>query len=394
MSSSATVPKATQGEANIWVVLVLILVVLVSVWFVVKLGDNPSERANLPEEAVLAGFVPAPAGGAWLGMNIVPASQLAPPGNQRVSGVVVNGVIANSPAYRAGLQTGDIVETIDGTPVSTDVDVINALSSKTPGSRISLVVRRNGRRQRIAVPLAQQPLGRLAAAQQNVEQPWIGADVQPIDPLMMRQLGLPDTQGVIVSYVYPGSPAEAAGLLQGDVIQRIGETPVRSVDQLGGLVAAKPIGGLLRLVVWQGGTRKDVKLTIGTRPPPQKEFQPTLPEAIVEIEAAWLGLDIVPLTPAEAEELGLPQGLSGMVVDAVAAGAGVDAGFLVGDVIVAINGKKTSTVKSFKEATEGAVGAVVDVVRFGRHIYISVPPPGGVGGGGQTGVKQVGFRLW
>ena len=84
------------------------------------------------------------------------------------------------------------------------------------------------------------------------------------------------------------------------------------------------------------------------------------------------------LSNAEAEELGLPKSLRGMVVDDVAPGPGVDVGFQAGDVIIAVNGVSTPTVTEFKEATERAVGAVVDVVRFGHHIYISVPPPGAV----------------
>ena len=46
-------------------------------------------------------------------------------------------------------------------------------------------------------------------------------------------------------------------------------------------------------------------------------------------------------------------------------------------VIIAVNGKSTATVADFKDATEGAVGALVDVIRFGRHQYISVSPPDG-----------------
>ena len=84
----------------------------------------------------------------------------------------------------------------------------------------------------------------------------------------------------------------------------------------------------------------------------------------------------MPLSRAEAKEFGLPASVHGMLVDGVAQGRGVDAGFLAGDVIVAVNGKATPDVTAFKEATEGAAGAVVDVMRGPHHLYISVPPPG------------------
>ena len=52
------------------------------------------------------------------------------------------------------------------------------------------------------------------------------------------------------------------------------------------------------------------------------------------------------------------------------------------------------SVREFKEATEGAVGALVDAVRFGRHLYLSVPPPGGGTGNQKPQIQQVGLRLW
>ena len=99
---------------------------------------------------------------------------------------------------------------------------------------------------------------------------------------------------------------------------------------------------------------------------------------------------------AEAKELGLQGNVRGMVVDGIVAGAGVDAGFRIGDVIIAINGKQTTTTKEFQEATENAPGAVVDVIRYGHHIYISVPPPAVVPANGnpKMPLKQVVFNLW
>jgi S1-C subfamily serine protease len=209
--------------------------------------------------------------------------------------------------------------------------------------------------------------------------PWLGIDVQPISEILADRLGLPDHRGVIVSYVYPGSPALHGGLAQGDVIRRVGETRLRDSGQLGDLISARRPGDTLRLNVWRRGARKDIRVKLEGRPPGKGASAIPLPEAEVEIEAAWLGLDIVPLSGAEARELGLPAGQHGMLVDGVAAGQGRDAGFQVGDLIVAVNGRSTRTITDFREATEQAIGAVVDAIRYGRHIYLSVPPPGAVG---------------
>jgi S1-C subfamily serine protease len=254
------------------------------------------------------------------------------------------------------------------------------VTGQKAGDTIRMTVDRLGTRRPLHVKLGSRPTGTLAAA--AGEMAWLGVDAQPVSGLLAQRLRLPDRHGVIVSYVYPGSPARGAGLAQGDVIRRVGETRVRDINQLGDLVAARRPGDTLSLNVWHRGTQQQLRVKLEPRPSGKKRSPVPLPGAEVEVEAAWLGLDIIPLSAAEAQELGLPATLRGMMVDGVAVGQGIDAGFLVGDVIVAVNGRSTRTVADFEEATEQAVGAVVDVVRYGHHVYLSVPPPGAMGPAG------------
>ncbi len=384
------------GDTSIWVVLISVFGVLASVWLVVRVGDDPGERVRLPEEARLANFTLLPPQGPWMGINVATNEEALRHNVRLKSGIVVSRVMLGSPAYNAGIQVGDVVERVDRTNIRMPLDLMNALSKHKVGDTVRVTINRNARSQKFFVKLSSQPMGTLAAATGAVNAVWLGADVQAVDKLLAKQLGLPDTRGVVVSYVYPSSPAFSAGLAQGDVIRRVGEIRLRDIDQLKTLTARHRPGDVLRMVVWHKGAQKDLKVALATVPPPEKQPHPTLPEAEVEIEAAWLGLDIVPISRAEARELGLPGDLRGMVVDGVVAGTGVDAGFLMGDVIVAVNGRQTPNVKAFQEATEGAVGAVVDAIRFGRHIYISVPPPGGTQdiGNQQPPVRQVAFRTW
>ena len=382
---------------SIWIVLTTVLGVLAAVWLAVKLGNNPGERRNLPEEAMmLADFTLVTPQGAWLGVNVLTGKEAFRPKGKITAGAVVSGVMIGSPAYNAGILAGDIIERIGRDRIRTPADLINALKKLKVGDATSVTVSRGGRSRKLRVVLGSQPMGKLAAATGATGAAWFGADVQKIDKLLAKQLGLPNTRGVVVSYVYPDSPASAAGLIQGDAIKRIGETRLRDVDQLKSLIAARRPGDTLRMSVWRKGSPIDVQIGLSKWPPPNKLPKPTLPEANIEIEAAWLGLDVVPLTRAEAAEVGLPKETRGMFVGAVAAGAGIDAGFQAGDVIIAVNGRSTKTLGDFREATEGAVGAVVDVIRFGRHIYLSVPPPGGGqgGGGAKSPVRQIGLRIW
>jgi S1-C subfamily serine protease len=388
-------PAGSRGDASIWIVLITVLGVLASVWLVVKLANNPSERANLPEEAImLSDFMLLPPAGPWLGINVATNRGAIRPGGNPANGAVVSRVMVGSPAFNAGIRAGDMIMRVASNPIRSPADLMSAMSKHKVDDVVPITVGRGGVSRKLHVKLGTQPMGKLAAVTQAVGRPWLGADIQGIDDLLAKRLGAPDMRGVVVSHVYPQSPAQKAGLAQGDVIRRVGEIRLRDIAQTKDLLARHRAGDILRLVVWRKGSQKNLNVTLSAVPPPAERRKPTLPEAAIEIEAAWLGLDIVPMTPAEAEELGLPAGLSGMVVDGVAAGRGVDAGFQMGDVIVAVNGKATTTVADFKEATEGAVGALVDAVRFGRHIYLSVPPPGGGAGGQQPPIQQVGLRLW
>lgn len=382
-----------ENELSAWIFLAAVAAVVGLVWFVLWLGGGTSSGSQIrDEEAITSGFVTLlPNTSSWLGVELL----LSQPDHQsQLEQATVARVMAGSPAFAAGLQAGDVILRADGHRLTTPAQLGNVVARHRPGDTVPVTVERYGRQRKLHVTLSQRPMGRLAAATTPAaaSPAWLGVDVQPIDSLMVDRLGLPDDRGVIIAYVHPASPAVACDLRQGDVLRRAGDTRLRDIGQLDGLVASRKPGDTLRLLVWRNGVQMEIRAVLGRPPPKGQERQPVLPEAEVEIEAAWLGLDIVPMSPAEAEELGLPESLRGMVIDDVAAGPGVDAGLLAGDVITAVNGKPTPTVDAFKDATEGAAGALIDTIRAGRHIYISVPPPGAQNDGRrQPPVQQVTF---
>jgi S1-C subfamily serine protease len=364
-----------QRDLSIVLLVVAIAAILALVWFILRLSADPNASKGLPEEAMLAGVIMVPPSGPWLGVTLRPPEEFVPLTNKPPDGVVILDVMAGSPADAFGLRSGDMIKRVDNTPVRRPNELTNAISNYRAGDTVRLIVSRKGRDHIARVTLGSLPYGTLAAAVTPAKSAWFGANIQNVDELLAQRLSLPDVRGVIISDVYPNSPAAMVGLQQGDVIRRVGETKIKDMKQLESLIAARLPGDTLDMHVWSRGTLQDISVILASPPPPQSQPVARLPEAEVEIEAAWLGLDIIPMTKTEAKELGLPPNTAAMVVDGVAPGIGVDAGFQPGDAIVAVNGKSTGTIAAFQEATEGAVGAVVDVIRFGRHIYISVPPP-------------------
>jgi S1-C subfamily serine protease len=76
----------------------------------------------------------------------------------------------------------------------------------------------------------------------------LGVQVQPVTPDLARQLGLPDgSRGLAVAGVEPGSPAERAGVREGDVIVAVNGRAVNDAGELRSALAREKAGTLLRI---------------------------------------------------------------------------------------------------------------------------------------------------
>lgn len=101
----------------------------------------------------------------------------------------------------------------------------------------------------------------------TVARPYVGVYMQDLDSKLARGLGLPEsTRGVVVARVGPDSPAERAGLIQGDLIQRIDGQVVASAKELQKLVRTHKPGETLNLLVSRGGVLRAVAVKVGDYP--------------------------------------------------------------------------------------------------------------------------------
>jgi Do/DeqQ family serine protease len=104
----------------------------------------------------------------------------------------------------------------------------------------------------------------------QVIRPWLGVYLQPITKELADYFGLKNTDGVIVSSVAPGGPAEKAGLQRGDVILEFNKKPVKSQDDLVNLVQKTKVGDKIVLVVFRDGSSNFVEVTIEAKKNGQK----------------------------------------------------------------------------------------------------------------------------
>jgi Do/DeqQ family serine protease len=86
----------------------------------------------------------------------------------------------------------------------------------------------------------------------EVKRGRIGVLVQDVTPELAQKLGV-ESRGAVVSDLKPGSPAERAGLLKGDVVMAIDHTPIRDASHLHNLVGLKPVGSTIEITSWRKG---------------------------------------------------------------------------------------------------------------------------------------------
>jgi S1-C subfamily serine protease len=95
----------------------------------------------------------------------------------------------------------------------------------------------------------------------RVRRPMVGVNLDDITPDKAQQLGLPQTQAVLVTGLVPGGPAAAAGLEAGDVILAVNQVRVASLQQFQARVASSTLGQPLSLRVWRTGKESDRLVT-------------------------------------------------------------------------------------------------------------------------------------
>jgi S1-C subfamily serine protease len=99
-----------------------------------------------------------------------------------------------------------------------------------------------------------------------VVRPWLGARTQSVTPDLARGLGLSVPQGAIVADLWPGGPAQRAGLKQGDVVLQIDGRPVTDAATLSYAIGNHRPGDTAPIVVRRDG--REQTLTLRTEPPP------------------------------------------------------------------------------------------------------------------------------
>ena len=178
---------------------------------------------------------------------------------------------------------------------------------------------------------------------------WIGVQGQKITPDMANALNLDHAAGVILSGIVPDSPAAAAGLQIGDIIQKVNGEPLINFRALNRLVA-RTSGQKLAIELLRKGQMSKVELTIGEYPQPTWSSSVDKQTTPPDFDAATaLGLKLTKPTSRLSKEFKLAANTVSPVVTAVSPqSVAANAGIEKGDVVLRIQFDNVTSPLSFQ----------------------------------------------
>ncbi|MCE4225841.1 Do family serine endopeptidase [Methylobacterium sp. C25] len=196
----------------------------------------------------------------YLGVQIQPVTKdIADSlGLDKAKGALVNSTESGTPAAKAGLKTGDVIEKVDGKSIDDAKELSRKIAGLKPGTKVELAFLRNGKTDTATVELGTLPTDLKSARSDdggfsNNGQPRLGLGLAPAD-----EVGL-GSSGVAVVRVDPDGPAAAKGIEQGDVILDVAGTSVSNPSDVAAQIKTAESNGrkavLMRVKNSKGVTR-------------------------------------------------------------------------------------------------------------------------------------------
>jgi serine protease Do len=198
---------------------------------------------------------------------------------------------------------------------------------------------------------------------------WLGVSIQEVTPALAKSFNLKETKGALVAQVVSGSPAEKAGIEQGDVIVEFDGKEVKDSKELPRIVASTPVGETVTLKLLRNGKVVDRQVKIG-------EMEEKV-EAAKAPSHKSLGITVQNITPEIAKGLGLKKD-TGVVVTGVEPGSpAANAGIQTGDVIREVNRIPVKDIDDFAQKIEKVKdqdNILLFLQRGQNNLYAAVTP--------------------
>ena len=212
----------------------------------------------------------------------------------------------------------------------------------------------------------------------KVTRGWLGVTIQELTPELAQQFGLKYSDGVLVSDVARGGPAQRAGIMRGDIIMEYNGKKVQDVGLLRNVVAQSKVGSQVPVKILRRDKEMAITATVVELPSEGIEAKSGSSQGKDSYENALAGVRVMDLNAAIAKQLAVEAEEKGVVIVNIESGAPAEeAGLRRGDVINEINRQRVSNLNDFNKIvariTQGE-NVLLFVNRGGRKFYTALEP--------------------
>ncbi len=199
---------------------------------------------------------------------------------------------------------------------------------------------------------------------------WMGVSIQNLTPELAKSMGFKETEGALIAGVEGGSPADKAGLKQGDLIVDMNGKKVVDSTSLRNMVAASAPGTKVDIKIIREGKEQTISMTLG-------EYKEKKVIKKTEYENALKDVTVEELNPSIRERLNLPENLNGVVITGVSADSPAQGLLQANDVIQEVNRHVIQNAQDFEQIVSkiGEHDTVLLLIyRGGGSIYLTIKP--------------------
>ena len=221
----------------------------------------------------------------WLGVGIQDINdEVAKYYGIETKGVLVTEAFPGDPADLAGIKPKDVILSVNGNAVESAKHLTRMIEDTRVGETIRIKIIRNGNIRTVGVKIAKrdktivpspgpqkreeaqsnkepfQKIGR----REKVSHGWLGVGIQDISDVVAKYYGI-ETKGVLVTEVFPGDPADLAGIKPKDVILSVNGNAVESAKHLTRMIEDTRVGETIRIKIIRNGNIRTVGVKIAKK---------------------------------------------------------------------------------------------------------------------------------